>query len=65
MQSYHTAIWALVLLVAITSQPVAAQYGATYLGCFSFSRLLYLKGMENAKVPTAAAAAALERNNIG
>jgi hypothetical protein len=52
MQSHYSAIGALVVLLAVTLQPVAAQYGATYLGCFSFSRLLYLKGMEGAKVFT-------------
>lgn len=45
--------WLLVVLIfsVITQlQLAAAQQGASYLGCFSFSRLLYLKGVENAKV---------------
>lgn len=50
MQTSHAAVKAVLVLLVIALHPVAAQYGATYLGCFSFSRLLYLKGMENAKV---------------
>lgn len=50
MQKVSLAVKTVAVLLVIALQPVAAQYGSSYLGCFSFSRLLYLKGVEGAKV---------------
>lgn len=45
-----TSISLLALLLLLTLQPISAQHGSSYLGCFSFSRMLYLKGVEGVKV---------------
>jgi hypothetical protein len=46
----YTAAAALVILLLVQPSLVSAQYGSSYLGCFSFSRMLYLKGVEGVKV---------------
>lgn len=48
--SIYTAALAVLLLLSVSPSAVSAQYGSTYLGCFSFSRMLYLKGVEGVKV---------------
>jgi hypothetical protein len=49
MRAPRTCLWS-ALLWLLTLQPISAQYGSSYLGCFSFSRMLYLKGVEGVKV---------------
>jgi hypothetical protein len=46
----YKAAAAVLVLVLLQASLVSAQHGSSYLGCFSFSRMLYLKGVEVVKV---------------
>lgn len=54
-------VWAVLAICLLTfSTPAAGQQqGASYLGCFSFPRLLYMKGVEGVKVGKVDACAVL------
>jgi hypothetical protein len=50
MRAIKRALSSLVVLLILLCSSATAQHGSTYLGCFTLTRLLYLKGVEGIKV---------------